>query len=211
MVGRNSSKRKSLWAILFIIGTVCLMGGCGLNQPLEISLAPKVSTVPINIGVGTRVDLSVLDQRPEKILGYKVNPDGLRYFGVEVRGTISASEDITGSIQKSLENGLTSLGFVTLTAHEPSTPKLEVAVQRLRYNFLPTSRDCPCWVIDGVITGKLYKGNTLLYDKSYAYTRQYTFGAFPIARPWFEENFNAALSDLMGQLLADLELLQALR
>lgn len=61
---------------------------------------------------------------------------------------------------------------------------------------------------NGSLTGKLYKCDALLYEKSYSHSLEYT-AVRSNDRSWFEENFNASLSYLMGQLLADLELIKA--
>lgn len=202
MNGESFTKRKSLGAMLFIIAIVHLMSGCIFSEqaPLEISLAPKISTPSINIGGDTKIYLSVLDQRTDKILGYS---GYTTRAPIKVAGTISASENVEAVIHKSLKDGLASLGFETLTTPEPSVPKLEVAVQHLRW--MPSSR------FDATISGKLYKGDTLRYEKSYGYFRGQKVFCWPNDKSCFEENFNAALSDLMGQLLADLKLLEALR
>jgi len=210
----NSTRTKSLGAMLFVIAIAHLMGGCGFiaNQPLEISLAPKVSTPSINIGAGAKVYLSVLDQRTEKILGYRWDVANWQGLALEVRGAISASKDVAEVIQKSLKDGLTSLGFVTLTALDPSAPKLEVAVQHLRYSLKLAGEGR--LDVNGAIVGKVYKDDTPLYEKSYDYSLyDYSprYRSALIHRSYFEEYFNAALSDLMGQLLADLELIKALR
>ena len=233
MEGDNCTRRNSSWAMLFIIAIAYLMSGCIYTeyQPLGISLAPKVPEAGVNIGRGTKIYLSVLDQRPEKILGYRGFVPRRTGWGIplrhEVSGTISASEDIVALVQKSLKDGLASLGFEMLTAPEPSVPKLEVAVQRLIYEMI----GIPVWGSHGyaglnnakfscLLTGKLYKGDTLLYEKSYFHhSREYPvrsagdeiFIREVQRQRWFEENFNAALSDLMGQLLADLELLAKLK
>lgn len=224
MEGKHFSRRRSFWAMLFVIAIAHLIGGCGFlaSRPLEVSLAPQVSTPSVNIGGGTKIYLSVLDQRLEKNLGSRVDDaalDRIRkltlgniLFPGEARGTISPSEDFVEVIQKSLRSGLASLGFETLAAPEASAPTLKVSVQDLRYSSLwPHSGTGGSF--NGTIVGKLYKGDTLPYEKSYSYSlelRPSSFGPI-VARSWFEENFNAALSDLMSQLLADLELLKALR
>src|SRR5262245_4858488 len=213
----NLPERKSPWAMLFLIAIAYSMGGCGFiaNQPLEVCLTPKVSNPSINIGRGTNIFLSVLDQRTEKLLGYRWHVANWQGLGLEVRGTISASEDVSEVIQKSLKDGLTSLGFVTLAAPDPSAQRLEVTVQHLRYSGLNRGRSAPASIplqvdFNAIIVGKVYEGDTPLYEKSYDYSSpQYWWGL--IHRSYFEENFNAALSDLIGQLLTDLELIKALR
>ena len=201
------SRRKLFWPTLFIVAIAYLISGCALiaNRPLEVSLTPKAPTVPINIGRGTIIYLSVLDQRSEKSLGSRVDEAAWQRLGWgEFHGTISAVENIVGLVQNSLTAGLASLGFETLTAPEPSVSKLEVALRSLKY-----------WeegrAVNGLIEAKLYKSDRLLYENSYSYAFQCRSVFLPFDRSWFETNFNAALSDLMGQLLADLELLAKLK
>ena len=64
----------------------------------------------------------------------------------------------------------------------------------------------------GVLTGKVYKSDKFLYEKSYDNSREHTYNHIRASdSSGFEENFNAVVSDLMGQLLADLELIKVLR
>ena len=194
--------------MFFIIIIAYSIGGCGFiaNQPLEVSLTPKVSTPSINIGRGTKIFLLVLDQRIEKLLGYRWDVANWQALGLEVRGTVSASEDVAEVIQKSLKDGLTSLGFVTLTVPDPSVQKLEVAVQHLRYSGWRAGQGTKV-NFNAIIVGKVYKDDTPLYERSYQYLR---YNSPDIHRSYFEGNFSAALSDLIGQLLADLDLIKTI-
>jgi YajG family uncharacterized lipoprotein len=217
MEGTNFSKTRSLRAMLFIVAVAQLLSGCIFTEyePLQISLAPRVPTVPINIGAGTKVYLSVLDQRPEKTLGYRQIV--ARWQGMarspmyEESGIVLVSGDVEALIRNSLKDGLANLGFEILNAPEPSVPKLEVTVQNMAYQpFHPSSGLGASF--NAGFTGKLYKGDALLYEHLYHYPHgQQTTACRPANRSCFEENFNAALSDLMSQILADLELLKALR
>src|SRR5262245_31164279 len=201
------------------LAIVFFITGCAPSAPLAISLALKVPTVPLNIGAGTKVYPSVLDQRPDKILGYRAK--GLQWRGIQrggftlvSQGPISLSEDVGAVILKSLKDGLSSLSFETLVTAEPSAPTLEVAVQSLRCCFPNEVIDKPFAVANfsGTITVKIYKDTRLLYEKSYDNSRESTYNHFRASdRSWFQENFNASLSYLMGQLLADLELIKALK
>jgi hypothetical protein len=217
MEGTNFSKTRSLRAMLFIVAVAQLLSGCISTEyePLQISLAPRVPTVPINIGAGTKVYLSVLDQRPEKTLGYRQIV--ARWQGMarspmyEGSGIVSVSGDVEALIRNSLKDGLTSLGFEVLNAPGLTVPKLEFTIQNLAYQSFHPSSGLGATFNAG-FTGKLYKGDALLYEHLYHYPHgQRTTACRPTNRNCFEENFNAALSDLMGQILADLELLKALR
>jgi uncharacterized lipoprotein YajG len=172
MEGLNFTGRRSPWAMLFIIAIAYSMGGCGFiaNQPLEVTFTPKVSTPSISIGRGTKIFLLVLDQRTEKLLGYRWDPNNWQALGLPVRGTVSASEDVAEVIQKSLKDGLTSLGFVTLTAPDPSAHKLEVAVQHLRYSGWRMGQGTKV-NFNATIVGKVYKDDPTLYARSYQYLR----------------------------------------
>jgi hypothetical protein len=200
----------------FLLAIVFFVAGCAPSAPLAISLAVnKVPTVPLNIGAGTKVYPYVLDQRPDKILGYRAMV--LRWQGLGIgkgfrhvdEGPISVSEDVGAVILKSLKDGLSSLGFETLVTTEPSAPALEVAVQSLRYDLF---KCCAAVNFTASITAKVYKETRRLYEKSYDNTREDRYTNFRASdSSWFEENFDASLSYLMGQLLADLELIKALR
>ena len=116
-----------------LLAIVCFVAGCAPSAPLAVSLALKVPMVPLNIGAGTKVYPSVLYQRQDEILGYRAKDvrlsyaKGFRHEYVD-QGPISVSEDVGTVILKSLKDGLSSLGFETLTTPEPSVPKLEVTV-----------------------------------------------------------------------------------
>src|SRR5262245_57401631 len=200
----------------FLLGIIFFAAGCAPSAPLSISLALKVPTVPLNIGAGTKVYPTVLDQRQDEILGYRAKDTRLwweRRFRLEYvdQGPISVSEDVGTVILKSLKDGLSSLGFETLTTPEPPVSKLEVAIQRLRHEVVDKS-GLNHSNFSGILTGKVYKGDKLLYEKSYVSSREHTYNHIRASvSSGFEENFNAVLSDLMGQILTDVELLKALR
>jgi uncharacterized lipoprotein YajG len=200
----------------FLLAIVFFAAGCAPSAPLAISLALKVPTVPLNIGAGTKVYPTVLDQRQDEILGYRAKDIRLgyekrfRHWYVDL-GPISVSEDVGTVILKSLKDGLSSLGFETLTTPERSVSKLEVAIQHLRHEVVDKS-GLNHSNFRGILTGKVYKGDKLLYEKSYDNSREQTYNHIRASvSSGFEENFNAVLSDLMGLLLADLELIKALR
>jgi hypothetical protein len=184
----------------FLLAIVFFVAGCAPSAPLAISLALKVSTVPLNIGAGTKVYPSVRDQT-DKIRGYRARDAWWQY-----QGPISVSEDVGTVILKSLKDGLSSLGFETLVTAEPSAPTLEVTAQSLRYEVARLAN------FSGTITVRIYKDTTVLYEKSYDNSREHGYTHLRASdRSWFEENFNAVVSDLMSQLFADLELIKALR
>ena len=196
----------------FLLAIVFFAAGCAPSAPLTISLTLKVPTVPLNIGASTKVYPSVVDQRPNKILGdrAKYMPIGIGPPRYVTQGPISVSEDVGTVILKSLKDGLSSLGFETLTTPEPSVPKLEVAVRRLRHEVVDKS-GLNHSNFSGVLTVKIYKDTTLLYAMRYDDSRERLYNHFRASdSSGFEENFNAVLSDLMGQLLADVELIKAL-
>jgi hypothetical protein len=192
------------------------VAGCAPSAPLAISLDLKVPIVPINVGAGTKVYPSVLDQRPDQILGYRAKDFRLRYakgFRLEyvAQGPISVSEDVGTVILKSLKDGLSSLGFATLTTPEPSVSKLEVAVRRLTHEVVDKS-GLNHSNFSSVLTGKVYKGDKFLYEKSYDSSREHLYNHLRASvSSGFEENFNAVVSDLMGALFVDVELIKALR
>jgi hypothetical protein len=206
----------------FLLAIVFFAAGCAPSAPLAISLALKVPTVPLNIGAGTKVYPTVLDQRQDEILGYRAKDIRLgyekrfRHWYVDL-GPISVSEDVGTVILKSLKDGLSSLGFETLTTPERSVSKLEVAIQHLRHEVVgkPGLNGLCCTNyanFSGTITVKIYKDTTLLYAMRYDNSREHTYNHLRASdSSWFEENFNAVVSYLMGQLLADLELIKALR
>lgn len=205
-------RTKYLGEILLIIALAYSMGACGLvaNQPIMISLAPRIPQVEVNIGRGTKLYLSLVDQRIDKLLGYRVNVAGWKSLGWDLRGTIAASENVVDVMHKSLQGGLTNLGFDVITAPEPSVFKLEVSVQQLIYSLTDSKEVRFRANFNGLVIGKLYQGDTLLYEKPYFYAREYRPFSAPLESSWFEENFNAALADSMGQLLTDLELFRKL-
>ena len=203
----------------FLLAVVFFAAGCVPSAPLSISLAPKVPTVPLNIGAGAKVYPTVLDQRQDEILGYRAM--GVQWQGIQrggstlvSQGPISVSEDVGVVILKSLKDGLSSLGFEPLMTAESSVPTLKVTVQSLRccYPYDVIGKPLAVANFSGTITVKIYKDTRLLYAMRYDNSRESTYNHFRASdRSWFEENFNAALSDLMGHLLADLELIKVLR
>lgn len=204
-VRRKMLRHNKAILIGFLLAIVFFVAGCAPSAPLTISLALKVPTVPLNIGGGTKVYPSVLDQT-DKILGYRAR-DAWRQY----QGPISVSEDVGTVMLKSLKDGLSSLGFETLVSAEPSAPTLEVTAQGLRYEIM-TGTTIAVANFSATITVKIHKDTTLLYAMRYDNSHERTYNHLRASdRSWFEENFNAVLADLIGQLLTDLELLKALR
>jgi len=188
-----------------------LVSGCGLMQTTEhVVLALQVSVTPINIGLGARVFLNVVDERPQRILGeisvQKLTGDSWQVGSI----TTLASGDPSLLMHDSLRSGLLSLGFDVQPSPEASSAYLEIHLRSLGYYFSYGYS----YNIDSVSNfvasaeADVHKGRTLAFQRVYNISVQpITWGT----RRGREEKINAVLADLIGKILADLELLAALK
>jgi hypothetical protein len=183
-----------------------LIGGCGLRNTTEqVVFAPQVAVTPINIGAGARVYLAVIDERSEKTLGRtKIYDIGYH--------TTEGSGDLSLVLHDSLRSGLQSLGFEVLTYPEASPVGIRIHLQSLFYNFRNENAiyfDIVPFELAAAAEAEIHKGQTRVFQRMYNVSVSQIPSLF--TRRWREEKINDALSSLIGKMLADLELLAALK
>jgi uncharacterized lipoprotein YajG len=184
-------------ALIFLItscGTVAL-------EPAHVRLAPDIPLVTVNLGRGAQVFLRAMDARPEKIADVQK-----KY--VEV-APILPVENLGQMLQDLFAKRLSALGFELLIAPNALSTRLDIASKKLEYGRYST--DPPLVHIDASMTVAVYKNNTCVFDRNYSRIYEEESPAMGPNASWLEERSNIVLSQLIEKILADLELLAALK
>ena len=199
---RADEERKSMRAIVSV-AMICFVSACTIHHKWEVTLAPKVLVTPINLGSGAKVSLMVLDERPTTLLA--------DHESGGVRFRVSAPGDLSLAVGEQLRSGLVSLGFEVLPTSEPSTATLEIHLLSLALDPELVARGSNIASTDVVAKAKadVRRGQTHLFQKTY--NAAGTSAPIFARRTFFEEKANAALSGLISKMLADIELLAALK
>lgn len=210
--------------VCFALAITFHLAGCGLHiwQPQQVTLMPRLSIAPVNIGGGSKIHITVTDERgtSTNFLGYK------RVAG----GKITTSEDLTAVYRKGISAGLASLGFDVVSDPDPAAANLEISLVRFLYighslglapHTTPVLKDRgrvfgPKWHTSAAATVRVGRGQTEavgnlkaanVIQKSYeAYSERIAPSPGEI-----EERVNAVLSELITKLLMDVELLTYLK
>jgi len=186
------------------IAMIRFLAGCGpVHHALEIPVAPqRVSVTPIDLGSGAKVSLVVLDERPTKTVQdwYMT-----RWVHNDTRFTVSALGDVTAALAQSLRDGLMTLGFEFVPTPQATAVTLEVHLLSLAM-----SPPGPVGVdVMAQASAEVRRGQTPVFQRRYNASSRYSFPLF--TRRWNQEKINTELSNLIGNILADLELLAALK
>ncbi len=193
------------------ITIILMLGGCAPRLiTREVVLAPQVSVTPINVGSGAKVYLTVLDGRPQLTLA--------DYFCQACNAHVRASTsgDVGLVLRESFRTGLSTLGFEVLPTPEASPVSLEIQLLSLQYMPVIDKRgyfealDIVAEAKAEIRRGRTRASQEITFEKMYRAGGRYTeFYYFTDRRG--EEKTNTVLSELIGRILADLELLHALR
>jgi hypothetical protein len=124
----------------------------------------------------------------------------------DTRLTVSASGDVTAALAEPLRDGLITLGFEVVP-----TPQATVALEVHLLSLVVSPPDRPVGVdVMAHARAEVRRGHTQLFQRRYvARSSRYWFPLF--TRKWNEEKINTELSNLIGKILSDLELLHTLR
>jgi len=111
------------------LATFSLLGfffiqGCAFTSQ-SARLNPELSFKEATTGQGAQVFLSVSDERPDKVIGYR----GAGWNGA----TITTEDDVAVVVQNKISEGLTKKGFNVVVAKTDQTRSLRVDVRELQY------------------------------------------------------------------------------
>ena len=103
-----------------------LLSACANLPAQTVFLHPDVSVPTGNVGKGKNIGLRVLDERQDKIVGYR-NMDTSRSAPITVEG------GLTGDIGDAASKVLMELGFQVVPPSEGGSRSLTIAVRELSY------------------------------------------------------------------------------
>ena len=104
---------------LAAIGVALLAWSCALI-PQRVVLKPEVRVAPAEIGQQRPVAVTVLDERPRAVIGYRGGGPGM------LTGEITTDQDVSSVIQQAIFEALKAKGFSPVTGSGPRTLKVEV-------------------------------------------------------------------------------------
>ena len=103
------------------LGTSCAL------TPLSVTLKPKVEVAATSLGQGRTVRVTVVDERPRSIVGYR---------GVGTMGaTITTAGDPPSAVQTALADGLKRHGFNPVIGQFPEWRELRAEIRGLDYTL----------------------------------------------------------------------------
>ena len=98
-------------ALPLIIVLASFLGTSCALTPQSVALRPKVEVAATSLGRGRTVGVTVVDERPRSIVGYR---------GVGTMGaTITTAGDPPSAVQAALADGLKRHGFNPVTGQVP--------------------------------------------------------------------------------------------
>lgn len=184
--------------ILVLLGLVFL-AGCAFN-PQQAKLSPSVSVLPSSEGHNVKVALKVVDERPSKAIGR-------RGAGFAPAAEITAAEDISVVIQRSLMDGLRKKGFNPVDSTEGNGAHLTIEVRLLEYS---TSQGF--WTggvhIKGALKAIAVRGANN-YERMYRTEKEERVVIVPTAEV-NERWINDALTNVLNQVFDDVGLFKFL-
>jgi len=92
-----------------------------------VILNPDLIVIENNIGHGNEVGVKVVDERPEKTLGYR-GPAQLSK-GAE----ITTDQDVGKVFDQKIREGLSRKGFVPISLSQDSLRSLKIEIRSLKY------------------------------------------------------------------------------
>lgn len=181
---------------LVLSGAILLVSaGCAwVPQTVTLTLNPTIA--PVDIGRGLALSIRVMDQRPEKILGYR---------GLDSKNAaITTKQDVAATVQQSILEGLACKGFAAQPYAQQAGRLLTIEVRQIEY-----STEMEFW--KGIIRTKVtLRARTnrdgAPFDQTYVAERKDSAVEAPAAKT-NEALINGAISDAVQKLVEDERLL----
>lgn len=185
------------FAYAVVLGSL-LLSGCAFS-PQKANLQPVVNIAQGVEGQGISVAVQIVDERPSKSLGRR----GTAYGAA---AEITAGSDLEVVVRDKVTEGLVAHGF-TVNSAGASDARLTVEIRLLEYS---TSQGF--WTggvqIQGALKAVARKaGND--YEQMYRSNKEERVAVVPTAKT-NEEWINAALGDVLSQLVSDQKLIEFL-
>ena len=180
------------------LGTSCAL------TPLSVTLRPKVEVAATSLGQGRTVGVTVLDERPRSIVGYR----GLAQGGGPFGATITTAGDPSSTVRAALADGLKRHGFNAVMGQIPEGRELRAEIRGLDYTisqaiFASTLR------AEFTLKGICVIGSTRPYEGTYRGEHQESLHIAQTDSA-IEEDLNRVLSQAIQRLLQDAQLIQCL-
>lgn len=118
---------KRLCAALAAIVCAALLAACSTVPPQSVTLVPQVKAPTGNVGKGKTLAFKVVDNRADKVLGYR-NTDGSRTAPITVEG------DLSKAVGEAAARTLTELGFKPVPYKEGAPLSLVIGIKELGYS-----------------------------------------------------------------------------
>jgi len=185
--------------LLIVVLASFLVTACALT-PQSVTLRPKVEVAATSLGQGRTVGVTVVDERPRSIVGYR---------GVGTMGaTITTAGDPPSAVQAALADGLRRHGFNPVMGQVPEGRELRVEIRGLDYTlsqavFGSTLRT------ESTLKGVCVIGSTRPYEGTYRGEHEQSIHIVP-SESANEEYLNLVLSRAIQRLLQDTQLIQCL-
>ena len=176
-----------------------LVAGCAyIDQNLQV--APTTNIATSSIGSGKPVELKVVDDRDQTIIGRRGSAYG-------PAAKIQTNQDLAGLLREAVADGLRRKGFALAQTGSPAS-SMRVELRTLAYDAsmgLWTAGNVGSAVVKVIATAP--SGKT--YEKSYRGQREIRT-AFVGSQETNANVINDALSDALDQVFSDEELLKNL-
>jgi uncharacterized lipoprotein YajG len=188
-------ERKLVWWPALAI---LLLAGCASSpQVVRLDLQPKVAAT--SKGRNVAVAVRVQDKRPENVIGYQSHTNGQK------QNPIVALEDIKKTIYKPLVRGLRKEGFEPLVYTDSSAakPRLTVILDTLSYRRSGGQIHVEAQLTAHAETARQNFSSTYTVNKKKSHD-------LLASQSENAELINGALSDALGNLLNDNQLLSVL-
>jgi len=179
--------------------SVVLLSSCAL-VPQQANIAPKVNVATSSEGKNATISIKVVDERPTKSLGRRGSAYG-------PAAEITSANDISTVVMQQVSNGLRQKGFNVIDHQEGKAAALTVEIRFLEYST-STGLVTGGVNVDAALKAIAVRG-TQSYEQMYRTESKNDVLVVPTAET-NEEWINAALGDVLNQLLSDSALIKIL-
>ena len=187
---------------LIVLVASFLNASCALT-PLSVTIRPTVDMAATSLGQGQTVGVTVIDERPRSIVGYR----GIGPYG-PTGATITTAGDPASAVQAALADGLKRHGFNPVTGQSPAGSGLRAEIRGLDYTisqaiFSSTLR------AEFTLKGICIIGSARHYEGTYRGEHEENI-QFVQTDSGVEEYLNMVSSRAIQRLLQDPQLIQCL-
>ncbi len=198
--------------LAFVLSSI-LLTSCAFT-PHEIAVTAKAPTTPSSIGKGVTVALEVLDDREDIVVGQR---------GAGMRGADITVKDIIPALERELRNGLEAKGFTVVSGGTSGSTAGNVDTNLVGngepdVDFEAKLRAFKFFIESGfwsgaentsvVINVEAVKGGQD-YEKSYRFNSEESAMVVPEGSE-IDDALNAALSEVLAQIMRDQQLMSFL-